>query len=147
MLEREIHTEIEIAAPPEAVWDVLSALEAWSEWNPVIAGVELQGPLREGTRGRLRLVLPPPVGLRSLTVRLVTVQPRQELAWRGGVPGAIEGRHGFRLVPTAKGTRLVHTEVFSGVLAPALVRLLRGQLGKGYRRLNQGLRDRCERGG
>ena len=30
------------------------------------------------------------------------------------------------------------------VLAPGLVRLVRGQLGKGYRRLNQGLQRRCE---
>lgn len=147
VLEREIHTEIEIAAPPEVVWDVLSAIDTWSEWNPVIGGVTLRGPLREGTPGRLMLLLPPPVGRRTLAVRLVTVRPQRELAWKGGVPGVVQGRHGFRLEPTDAGTRLVHTEVFSGVLAPGLVRVLRGQLGKGYRRLNQGLRNRCERGG
>jgi hypothetical protein len=146
VLEREIHTEIEIKAPPAVVWDVLSAIDCWSEWNPVIGGVKLDGPLRAGTPGRLMLLLPPPVGRRTLAVRLVTVQPQRELAWRGGVPGLMTGRHGFRLEPAGEGTRLVHTEVFSGVLAPALVRLLRGQLGKGYRRLNQGLQSRCERG-
>jgi len=147
VLEREIRTEIDIAAPPEAVWDVLSRLDAWSEWNPVIAGVTLRGPLREGTRGTLTIALPAPLGRQTLTVQLVTVRPSQELAWRGGVAGVIQGVHGFRLEPTARGTRLVHTEVFAGVLAPVLVRLIRGQLGKGYRRLNQGLRNRCERGG
>lgn len=148
VLEREIETEIEIAAAPEAVWEVLAAIDSWSEWNPVIGGVKLDGPLREGTPGRLMLLLPPPVGPRTLAVRLVTVRPQRELAWKGGVPGVMQGRHGFRLEPTnaGAGTRLVHTEVFSGVLAPGLVRLLRGQLGKGYRRLNQGLRSRCERG-
>lgn len=147
MLEREIHTEIEIDAPPAAVWDVLSAIDRWSEWNSVIGGVKLDGPLREGTSGRLTLLLPAPAGRRTLAVRLVTVRPQQELAWQGGVPGVMAGRHGFRLEPTARGTRLVHTEVFSGVLAPALVRLLRRQLGKGYKRFNHGLRDRCERDG
>jgi hypothetical protein len=146
VLEREIHTEIDIEAPPEAVWAVLSAIDAWSEWNPVIGGVKLDGPLREGTRGRLTLTLPRPLGRQTLTVRLATVLPARELAWKGGVPGVVQGRHGFRLEPTATGTRLVHTEVFSGVLAPVLVRLLRGQLGKGYRRLNHGLRNRCEGG-
>jgi hypothetical protein len=145
VLEREIHTEIEIAAPPEVVWGVLAAIDSWSEWNPVIAGVQLDGTMREGTRGRLMIVLPAPLGRRTLPVRLVTVRPHVELAWKGGIPGVMVGRHGFRLVPTTKGTRVVHTEVFVGVLAP-LVRLLRGQLGKGYRRLNQGLRERCERG-
>lgn len=146
LLEREIHTEIDIAAPPAVVWDVLSAIDSWSSWNRVIGGVRLEGPLREGTRGRLMLLLPPPVGPQTLAVRLVTVRPQQELAWKGGVPGVMQGRHGFRLEQSGEGTRLVHTEAFSGVLAPGLVRLLRGQLGKNYRRLNQGLRDRCERG-
>ncbi len=145
MFEREIHTEIEIAAAPSAVWDVLSAIDSWSEWNPVIGGVRLDGPLREGTPGRLMLLLPQPVGKRTIAVRLVTVRPQEELAWQGGIPGVMEGRHGFRIEPHGEGTRLVHTEVFSGVLAPVVVRLIRGQLGKGYRRLNQGLRDRCER--
>lgn len=144
VLEREIHTEIEIAAPPEAVWAVLSAIDTWAEWNPVLGGVRLAGPLREGTSGRLILRLPPPLGERTLAVRLVTVRPQRELAWKGGVPGLMVGRHGFRLEPTDAGTRLVHTEVFSGVLAPGLVRVLRGELGKGYRRLNQGLRNHCE---
>jgi len=147
VFEREIHTEIEIKAPPATVWDVLSAIDSWSEWNRVIGGVKLDGPLREGTRGRLTLLLPPPLGRRTLAVRLVTVRPQRELAWKGGVPGLMTGRHGFRLEPTDEGTRLVHTEVFVGVLAPALIRLLRGQLGKGYRRLNQGLQRRCEHGG
>lgn len=148
MLDREIHTEMDIDASPAVVWDVLTALEAWSEWNPIIAGVKLSGPLREGTRGRLLLELPAPVGRRSLTVRLVIVRPQRELAWVGGMRGLMKGRHGFRLEPNdSGGTRLIHTERFSGLLAPALVRLARGQLGKGYRRLNQGLRDRCEHGG
>ncbi len=147
MLDREIRTEVGIDAPPSAVWEVLAALDTWSEWNPVFAGVKLAGPLREGTRGRLMLDLPAPVGRRSLGVRLVTVRPQQELAWVGGVRGVMKGRHGFRLEATASGTRVVHFEVFSGLLAPGLVALMRTQLGKGYARLNRGLRERCEQRG
>ncbi|MCX4247694.1 SRPBCC domain-containing protein [Paraliomyxa miuraensis] len=146
MLTREVRTEIEIAAPPQAVWDVMAALDRWSEWNPIIAGVELRGPLREGTRGRLMLELPVG-GRQSLAVRLCTVRPPHELVWEGGVRGVVKGRHGFRLEETSKGTRLHHYEAFSGVLAPALVRVMRGWLGQGYRRLNEGLRNHCEHGG
>lgn len=144
MLTREVRTEIEITAPPQVVWGVLSKLEAWSEWNPLIMGVRLRGPLRRGTRGRLTIDLGSPVGRQSLTVRLVTVRPPYELAWAGGVRGLLRGCHRFRLEPAPTGTRLVHTEAFSGVLAPALVRALRGWLGKGYRQLDEGLRQRCE---
>lgn len=147
LLTREVRTEIEIAAPPQAVWDVMAKLDAWSEWNPIIAGVKLYGRLREGTRGRLTINLGPHGGRQSLAVQLVTVRPPYELAWVGGVRGVVMGCHGFRLEETAKGSRLIHSEAFSGVLAPAMVRLLRGQLTKRYRQLNEGLRQRCEQGG
>ena len=145
MFDREIRTDIDIAARPEQVWDVLTALDQWSQWNPVLAGIVLDGSLREGARGRLSVELPPPVGRRSIAVRLVTVRPREELAWQGGVAGVVEGRHGFRLEATDLGTRVIHSETFSGVMAPALVALLRRQLERRYRRLNRGLRERCER--
>ncbi|MCA9655610.1 MAG: SRPBCC domain-containing protein [Myxococcales bacterium] len=144
MLAREIRTEIEIAAPPQAVWDVLAELEHWSEWNRVVLGLRLRGPLREGTRGRLTLQLPPPVGPRSLSVELVAVRAPHELAWQGGIRGVVRGRHGFVLEPTEHGTRLVHTERFSGLAVPPVIAVLRSRLLEGYHRLNEGLRRRCE---
>lgn len=32
--KKAFHVEIEIAAPPEAVWDVLTDTEHYQEWNP-----------------------------------------------------------------------------------------------------------------
>jgi len=80
VLTREVRTEIEIAAPPEAVWTVMAELQTWSEWNPVIAGMWLDGPLQAGTRGRLVIDLGQPAGPQSRTVRLSTVRPPYELA-------------------------------------------------------------------
>lgn len=144
MFEREVYTEVEIDAPPAAVWSVLADLGTWSQWNPVVHGVELHGPLAEGTRGTLSLNLGGPVGVRKLGVVMETVRENEELAWRGGPQWLMSGCHRFALHAMDSGTRLVHTEVFSGPLAPPIVRLMHGQLHKGYRRLNHGLRARCE---
>ncbi len=44
--------EIEIAASPEIVWEVLTALDRWPTWNPDVTAVTVQGPLAEGTEFR-----------------------------------------------------------------------------------------------
>ena len=33
---REARTEIEIAAPPEAVWNCLMDIDSWGDWSPII---------------------------------------------------------------------------------------------------------------
>lgn len=33
---RELRTEIEIAAPPTKVWNILTDFDNWKKWNPII---------------------------------------------------------------------------------------------------------------
>jgi hypothetical protein len=35
--------EVEIAAPPEVVWDVLTRLRDWPEWNPNVKSMSFDG--------------------------------------------------------------------------------------------------------
>ena len=47
---RELRREIEIDAPPERIWAVVTDFGAYSEWNPFIR--RISGGLREGARLR-----------------------------------------------------------------------------------------------
>ncbi len=45
-----------IAAPPQAVWDVLVDVDAWPKWGPSLTGAQLDAPengLRLGSTGRV----------------------------------------------------------------------------------------------
>ena len=52
----ELRTEIEISAPPAAVWEVLTDFARYPEWNPFL--VEVQGSPKVG--GELRVAVSPP---------------------------------------------------------------------------------------
>ncbi|MES2915780.1 MAG: SRPBCC domain-containing protein [Pseudomonadota bacterium] len=108
-------TEIDIAAPPARVWDVLTDLAAWPRWNPFIRQIE--GSLIVGTKLTTRMH---PTGGRPMTFRPVVteVTPGVAFAWRGRlmVPGLFDGLHRFRLEAIPGGTRLHHSESFNGIL-------------------------------
>jgi Uncharacterized conserved protein len=69
--------EIEIAAPPEIVWRVLTDIANWPSWNPDIKSVSLEGPLAAGTRFRWK------AGPGTITSTLQTVDPPRRIDWTG----------------------------------------------------------------
>jgi hypothetical protein len=138
-----VQHEIEIDAPPSAVWAVLADTESYAAWNPFVR--RLTGELRGGAR--LEAEIAPPGG-RAMTFRpmVLAAEPDRELRWLGRllVPGLFDGEHAFRLEPLDDGrTRFVQSERFDGVL----VGLLRRTLEKtrlGFEQMNEALKRRVE---
>jgi hypothetical protein len=60
-------------------------------------------------------------------VRITRAEPDRELRWVGSRLG-ISGEHYFRLTARGEGTRLVHGEVFRGLLAGPFGFLFRDQV-------------------
>jgi hypothetical protein len=141
---KQLHTEIDIDAAPEVVWEVLADLAAYGEWNPFI--VEVQGELEVGAKLRVRLA---PPGGRALTVRprVTEAVSGSSFEWLGrlAVPGLFTGRHRFEIHPTSNGTKVVHTETFTGVLVALLARSLDTHTLAGFRAMNGALKARAER--
>jgi hypothetical protein len=115
----DLITEIDIAASPARVWEVLTDFAAWPRWNPFIR--QIAGSLTVGARLTTRMH---PTGGRPMTFRpMVTeVAPGTAFAWRGRLllPGLFDGLHRFRLAPMQGGTRLHHSEHFNGILLYAM---------------------------
>ncbi|WP_380676293.1 SRPBCC family protein [Salinigranum sp. GCM10025319] len=141
MFTRRIHTEREIDAPPEAVWDVLTDLASYEEWNPNVTFAA--GALEVGADVDLR-VQPTRGRERSITATVTEVTPERTLQWVGTAGGRwlFEGRHTFELRPLDGGrTRFVNRERVRGLAAPLVVR---SDSARAYEAMNRALAERVE---
>ncbi len=110
-------SEIDIAAQPEAVWDVLADFPSWPAWNSDVKALEIDGPVAEGTEFKWKTG---PLSIRS-TLREVE-RPRL-IGWTGDTFG-ISAVHVWRFEPRDGGTHVVTEESWAGPLP----RLLRGPM-------------------
>ncbi len=110
---------IDIDAPPEVVWDVLTDFGRWPEWNPEVKSMSFDGPLAPGSEFRWR------AGPGTIVSTLEELEPPRFVRWRGRTM-SIKAIHEWRLEPQDGGTRVETKESYSGTLA----RLLRGTLQK-----------------
>lgn len=115
---REVRTEIEIAAPSTKVWSILTDFNNWKEWNPIInqasgvasLGSELSITMRneDGKDG--------PKYMPIITI----LQQPKSFRWRAKMMSEFVFTNDkvFELEETSSGTRLIHKELFSGMLVP-----------------------------
>jgi hypothetical protein len=121
---RALDASIDIAAPPERVWQVISDLPAYARWNPFI--VRAGGELALGGRLRVTIVAP---GHRPVTFkpRILELEPGRSVTWLGRtlLPGLFDGHHTLTVTPTDEGARFRTREEVSGVLVPLLGGIMR----------------------
>jgi hypothetical protein len=139
----EITTSIDVDAPPEVVWQVLTDFDSYDEWNPFM---RIVGRANEGAHVVVELR---PPNRRATTFRpeLVTVAGPRELRWLGHrwTPGLFDGEHAFRIEELEDGTsRFHHSEQFSGLLAGVILRLGREDSEAGFEQMNAALKGRAE---
>lgn len=142
---RTIRSAIEIHAPVEVVWQVLTDFASYPDWNPLIR--RLHGRPKVGQRVTI-LVKPP--GGRGLAFAPVVLawRPPHELRWRSTLISRrlFSGEHGFRLEPIADDrVRFVQDETFRGALVPLYSRFRLPATRIGFEEMNQRLRERAER--
>jgi hypothetical protein len=140
---KELHSEIEIDASAERVWDILADFAAYPRWNPFIR--HISGKLEVGERLEVRLE---PPGGRGITLRptVLRAEPNRQLRWLGHllVPGLFDGEHTLATEPLEENrVRFVQHEAFKGVLVPLVARSLQNTL-RGFEEMNGALRERAE---
>jgi hypothetical protein len=141
----QLRAEVEIDAPCDEVWQVLTDFKRYPEWNPFIATVA--GPLRPGAKLEVTLLL---AGGRERTQRptLVVFEPPLELRWHSRLLFGmlLAWEHFFKLSASDAGrTRLAQGRNYRGMLVkylgPEFTAMARGFAG-----MNQALKRRIEQG-
>ncbi len=137
----KIERSVEIDAPSDAVWEVMSDVERWHEWTASISSVELVGgALVPGASARVRQPKLP-----AMTWTVTAVEHGQAFSWkakRGGVSAL--ATHAVESIDANHSRARLSIEQ-SGPMA-WFAGLLYGRLGTRYVEMEAaGLKRRSER--
>ena len=143
---QEIQTEIEISAPPSKVWTILTDINSWQEWSPIIK--ESQGTASVGSELTIAMIGKEKGENGPIYNPIITeLDEPKHLRWRAHMLAEFifTNYKVLELKETDSGTRLTHKEMFKGLLAPIFC----GQMEKGVppmlNSMNKALKELAEK--
>lgn len=141
----EIESEIEIAAPKDKVWAVLTNIDAWQEYNPALiasTGVAKSGSTHSTT---MRGEDPSQAGP-QYQPDVISFEDGVSYRWRAVMGAGIVFTNDkvFRLEETETGTKLYHSEVFNGMMLPLMKNYISRGVPPILAEMNQAFKARAE---
>ncbi|MBE0685980.1 MAG: SRPBCC domain-containing protein [Anaerolineaceae bacterium] len=114
---KENRNEIVINASPDQVWQILTDLEHYSEWNPLL--YHGSGTVKLGET----VVVDAKTATKDMNFvcKVTKVEPLKEFSWKFHVihPILFRGVHSFRIEQIDQDSvRFIDTESFKGLLLP-----------------------------
>jgi hypothetical protein len=142
-MHHELHTEIDIDAAPEVVWQVLTDLDRWADWNPFITSSVGMAEVGETLVNRME-----PPGGKAITFKpqVTVVENGKTFEWLGklGFSGVFDGRHRFDVETSGTGTKLIQSESLDGILVRVMRKSLDTHTKAGFESMNVALKARAE---
>ncbi|GAC1546963.1 MAG: hypothetical protein NVS2B17_30750 [Candidatus Velthaea sp.] len=111
------------AAGPAAVWSLLLDGRRWSEWNPGVQWMVIEGPLEPGN-----LLTMKPKGAPQTAFRIEQVVPERRLGLLLTFGPMAALRLGWTLEAVAAGTRIDQTIAIDGFAAGLLLKKTAGKI-------------------
>ncbi len=141
---KELHSEIEIQASADRVWQLLTDFSSFPQWNPFIR--RASGKAKLG--GKLKVTIQPSgASAMNFQPTVLKAEPQRELRWLGHllIPGLFDGEHIFT-IETLRPDRVRFTqrEIFTGLLVPLFAKSLDTDTQRGFEEMNQALKIKAE---
>ena len=111
---KDYHTNIQINAPIEKVWQALTNFSEYKNWNPLVS--DITGDIQEG--GMIKTSIVPLKN--TFSARLLAFKENQEMTWQGKMIASflLSGKHYYKLSKTDDNhTLLEHGEYFTGLFS------------------------------
>lgn len=140
---KENRNEITIQASVKDVWNVLTDLKAYPEWNPLLCRAEGRVALGE----KVALSVKSASNDMNLSCTITKVEENREFAWTFYVflPFLFRGEHTFRIEPIdEQSVRFVDREIFNGWLVPLQAKDLDTNAKDGMMAMGEALKERVE---
>jgi hypothetical protein len=140
---KELRTEIEIQATPDQVWQVLTNLDQYPEWNPFIH--HAIGTAKLGEKVDITFQS----GSKEMTLHctVVKAEPNKELCWKYHVilPVLFSGEHSF-IIEQVEGNkvRFIDREIFNGLLVSTQAKDIDTHSKQGFEAMDKALKARAE---
>ena len=141
----EIQTSLIINASPKKVWEALTDYPRYKEWSTFLQ--DIQGEPKEGSTLKVT-ICPPGAKPMPFSPTLTKVQSEQEVRWVGKFlcRHVFQGEHYFQLKKVSENeTQFIHSEIFSGLLAPLFKYCFLKNTKNGFELFNQQLKERAEK--
>ncbi len=135
---KSVHHEITINAAPEKVWDILTNMDEYPNWNPVMK--LLEGEVQEGNKVKYKFTQDEK-SISEIDAIVVQVIPNKLLNQKGGIPLILTFNHRYVLESTGNLTKVIIHEDYKGIG----VNFWNPQpVEEAYKRLNVALKNRVE---
>jgi hypothetical protein len=141
---REIRTEIQITAPPEKVWSLLTDFNNWKNWNPTIN--EISGDASVGSKLIITMRCEDGSKGHKYSPVITTFKKPNFMRWEAKMISnfLFSSDKIFELKETSSGTLLIHKEIFDGII----VTLFWGKMSPGIlpmlKVMNEALKKKAE---
>jgi hypothetical protein len=140
---KSLHAVIDIDAPAERVWQVVSDFARYPDWNPFI--VRAAGEPRAGERLDVTIAAPgmKPVRFRP---RVLDVEPGRLIRWKGEfkLPGLFDGRHALIVDPLdGERSRFTTHEDVTGIMLPFAGKVMAASQ-QGFELMARAVKERAE---
>ncbi len=141
---KQLYTEIEINAPAEQVWQILTDFDGFPDWNPFIR--QAAGTIEPGQPLEIELSGP---GGRTTKIKpnVVTAEPNREFSWLGhtGMRGLFDGKHIFIIEALDENrVRFIQREEFNGILVSLVLSMIGRSTEQSFADMNQALKEKAE---
>jgi hypothetical protein len=138
---RSFEAATRIGAPPDVVWEILTDVGSWRDWDSGVDRVD--GRVALGERLTIHATM---IRTRPFAVTVTEIRPREGMRWQAGLPFALALiERNYHLDAQDDGdTVLTVREDHTGVLAGLLGRRT-PDLNPSFRQFCAGLKARAER--